>query len=424
MMSLMYKKEEKQTKMALNGDEAVALAVKQSDVDVVAAYPITPQTIMVEKLAEYRANGEADFEFVPVESEHSAMSVALGAAAAGARVFTATASQGLLLMNEVLWIVSSLRLPVVMGLANRAVSAPINIHCDHTDMMAVRDTSWIILHAENAQEAYDTTIQAFKIAEDKDILLPVMVAFDGFFVSHTAETIDVFANDEDVIEFIGGPRKPPEIEVLGKKVEFSLNPKNSVPLTFGPLDLYDYYFEHKVQQTIAMEKAYDVIKRVNYEWEKYSGRSYGDGLLQTYNLEDAEVVVVIMGSTAGTMRYVIDEFNSRGEKIGLIRIRAFRPFPYKQLADLLKDAHIVGVFDRSQDIGVQGGPLFIETRSALYDLHAKPKVMNFVYGLGGRDAPPKLLHRAVQKLIDVKNGKEKPFRRLYLGVRGPEIKGD
>ena len=413
-----------QMDIVLNGDEAVAYAVKQSDVDVVAAYPITPQTIIVERLAEFLANGEADFEFISVESEHSAISAVLGAAAAGARAFTATASQGLLLMNEILWIVSSLRLPVVMAIANRAVSAPINIHCDHTDLMSARDTSWIILHAENVQEVYDTVIQAFKIAEDERVLLPVMVGFDGFLVSHTSERIKIFKDDEVVKEFLGGPRKVPKIKLWGKETPYALWPKTPTPVTFGPLDLYDYYFEHKIPQAIAMENAYGVIKEVHDEYARISGRSYGNGLIHPYRVDDADVVAVVMGSTAGTMRYVVDEMREEGYKIGLVRIRSFRPFPYRDLAEVLKNAKVVGVFDRAQDIGAQGGPLFVETRSALYDYDVRPKVVNYVYGLGGRDTPPDLIRSAFDRLFNILEGKEKPFRRIYLGVRGPEVRGD
>lgn len=414
----------KQKDLILNGDEAVAYAVKQCDVDVVAAYPITPQTIIVERLAEYKADGVADFEFISVESEHSAISAVLGAAAAGARVFTATASQGILLMNEILWIVSSLRLPIVMAIASRAVSAPINIHCDHTDVMSARDTSWIIIHAENVQEVYDTVIQAFRIAEDERVLLPIIVSFDGFLVSHTSERIKVLSDEKIVQEFLGGPRKIPKIELQGQMVDYSLNPKNPVPVTFGPLDLYDYYFEHKIPQALAMERAYDVIKEVHEEYAKLTGRRYGNGLIDPYKVEDADVVAIVMGSAAGTMRYVVDEMREEGYKIGLVRIRTFRPFPYRELANVLSSAKVIGVFDRSQDMGAQGGPLFVETRSALYDLGNKPLVMDYVYGLGGRDMPPKLIRSAFERLFNVMEGKEKPFRRIYLGVRGPEVRGD
>ncbi|MGQ4892577.1 MAG: pyruvate ferredoxin oxidoreductase [Candidatus Njordarchaeia archaeon] len=423
-MASVETKNVEQEDIILNGDEATAFAVKQCDVDVVAAYPITPQTIIVERLSEYKANGEADYEFIPVESEHSAMSTVMGASAAGARAFTATASQGLLLMNEVLWIVSSLRLPVVMAVVDRAVSAPINIHCDHTDIMSARDTSWIILHAENVQEVYDTMIQAFKIAEDERILLPAMVAFDGFLVSHTSERIRVIKDDKIVQDFLGGPRKIPKIELQGQKVDYSLNPRNPVPVTFGPLDLYDYYFEHKIPQAIAMEKAYEVIKEVHDEYARLTGRSYGNGLIHPYKIDDADVIAVVMGSTAGTMRYVVDEMREKGYKFGLIRIRSFRPFPYKDLAEALSKAKMVIVFDRAQDMGAQGGPLFVETRSALYDSSNKPIIINYVYGLGGRDAPPSLLRSAVERGYRILEGKEKPFRRIYLGVRGPEVRGD
>lgn len=406
-----------QKRVMLMGDEAVAYAVKQCDVDVVSAFPITPQTIIVERLSEYKANGEADFEFIPVESEHSALSVLVGAAAAGARCFTATSSQGLLLMNEILWIAASMRLPIVMAIVMRAVSGPINIHCDHTDLMSVRDTGWILLVTENVQEAYDTVIQAFKIAEHPDVLLPVIVGLDGFVVSHTAEDIEVIANDEDVRKFLGGHRKVPKITVAGKEVEFSLNPKNPFPLTFGPFDMFDYYFEHKRSQFVGLENAPRVVEQVNREYAELTGRSYGNGRIETYRMEDAEVAVVIMGSAAGTAKDVIDEMREEGYKIGLVRIRLYRPFPYQDVVEALKDVKVVGVFDRAQHGGAMGGPLFLDVRAALYDLDRRPVVVNYIYGLGGRDLTPSLLRSACEELFDIAKGKKKPFIMKYLGLR-------
>lgn len=407
-----------QEELLLNGDEAVAWAVYHVEPDVVAAYPITPQTIIVERFSEFVADGLVRTEFVSVESEHSALSACVGAAAAGGRAFTATAANGLQLMNEILYITSSLRLPIVMAIANRAVSGPINIHCDHTDAMNVRDAGWIMLFCEDAQEVYDTVIQAFKIAENPKVLLPVMVCFDGFLISHTAQRVKVFKDPNVVREkFLGGPRKPVKIKLMGQEVELSLNPKNPIPVTFGPLDLYDYYFEHKRQQSEAMQNAYEVIREVHDEYAKLSGRSYGNGLIVPYRLEDAEIVVVVMGSAAGTMRYVIDGLREEGVKIGLLRIKSFRPFPYKEIAEVLKNAKVIGVFDRAQDQGMMGGPLFLEIRAALYDLENRPTVVNYVFGLGGRDAPPELFRRAFDELVGIAKGTVKPFIRKYIGVR-------
>ncbi|HIE23245.1 MAG TPA: pyruvate ferredoxin oxidoreductase, partial [Candidatus Korarchaeota archaeon] len=313
--------------MALNGDEAVAWAVKQSNVDVVSAYPITPQTIIVERISDFVHDGEADIEFIKVESEHSALSACVGAAAAGARAFTATAANGLQLMFEILYITASLRMPVVMVVVNRAPSGPINIHCDHNDSMGTRDSGWIQIYTEDAQEAYDSTIQAFKISEDLEVLLPSMVTLDGFLISHTLQNVSILP-DEVVSEFVG-VRRVPKIkvpEIYGdKEVPLMLNPK--YPLTFGPLDLFDYYFEHKRQQIEAIERAFKVIERVHKEYAEISGRSYGDGFIEPYRVDDADIVVVGLGSTMGTAKSVVDELREEGKKVGSIRIRVFRPFP-------------------------------------------------------------------------------------------------
>ncbi len=406
---------EKQIKIGVNGDEAVAYAVKQSLVDVVAAYPITPQTIIVERFSEFVANGEVHTEFVPVESEHSAMSAVVGAAAAGARAFTATASQGLALMWEILYIASSLRLPVVLAVVNRALSAPINIHCDHSDAMGMRDAGWIQLFVENSQEAYDTTIQAFKIAEDPNVLLPVAVNLDGFVLSHTLEDIYMLP-DEAVHEFLGGYRKAPKtfVDYLGKEVEVKLDPAN--PLTFGPLDLYDYYFEHKMPQVEAMKRAKDVVKKVNEEWYELSGRKYGDGVLDTYAVEDADVIVTVLGSTAGTVRHVVKKLRAKGEKVGVVRIRLFRPFPFDEIREVLKGAKVVGVMDRAISFG-SFGPSFMEISTALYSLKERPLLVNYVYGLGGRDVPPSLIEKMFEELLAVAKEGEVKEPLKFLGVR-------
>ena len=401
--------------MALNGDEAVAWAVKQSNVDVVAAYPITPQTIIVEKFSEFVADGEVHTEFVPVESEHSALSACVGAAAAGARVFTATASQGLALMWEILYVASGLRLPIVMAVVNRALSAPINIHCDHSDTMGARDSGWIQLYVEDSQEAYDTTIQAFKIAEHPDVLLPVMVNLDGFFLSHTLQNVNLLP--DDVVKKFVGIRRPVKIYVpyLGREVPLALDGKT--PITMGPLDLQDYYFEHKMHQVKAIENSRDVIMKVNEEYAELSGRSYGNGLVVPYGLDDTEVAIVVLGSAAGTVRYVIRRLRRRGVKIGMLRIRAFRPFPVNDVVKALKDVKVVCAMDRSLSFGALGGPLFNELRSAFYDEGSRPIILNYIYGLGGRDIPPSTVKVIVDELLNVAKTMEVKELVKYVGVR-------
>lgn len=395
--------------MGLNGNEAIAYAVKQCDVDVVSAYPITPQTIIVEKFSEFVADGEVDCAFVPVESEHSALSVCIGASALGARTFTATSSQGLALMWELLYIASGLRLPIVMAVVNRALSAPINIHCDHSDSMGCRDSCWIQIYCEDAQEAYDTTIQAFKIAEHEDVQLPVMVTIDGFQISHTLQNVELLP--DDVVKKFVGVRKAKEIEIpnLGK-VPMILNPE--IPLTFGALDLYDYYFEHKVQQHEAIEKSRDVIRKVHDEYAEISGRRYGDGLIDCYGLEDAETAIIVLGSTAGTVRYVIKKLRKEGKKVGLLRLRTFRPFPSREIVKALRNVEIICVMDRSGAYGGIGGPVFVETQAAFYNEKKRPKIVNYIYGLGGRDTPPKLIEKMFEELPNLERGEVK-----FLGVR-------
>ncbi len=385
----------KQEVIALNGDEAVAYAVKQCDVDVVAAYPITPQTIIVERFSEYVANGEVDTAFICVESEHSALTCCLTAAATGARAFTATASAGLALMHEILGVTSGCRAPVVMAIVNRALSAPINIHGDHSDSMAERDMGWIHIYAENSQEAYDSIIQAFRIAEHPEVLLPTLVGLDGFILSHTLENVHVLP-DETVKRFVGERKLPLVRNHEGKLVPFKLDPEN--PITIGPLDLYDYYFEHKRQQEEAMRKAYDIIKEVHEEYAQLSGRRYGNGLVEPYRLEDAEIATVCIGSTAGTVKTVVDELREKGVKAGLLRIRVFRPLPVQDIIKWLSDKKAVAVMDRACSFGGNGGPLFHEIRHALYDLQNRPPVINYIYGLGGRDTPPYLIHHVYQNL--------------------------
>jgi pyruvate ferredoxin oxidoreductase alpha subunit len=404
----------KQKLLALSGDEAVAYAVKQSDVDVVAAYPITPQTIIVERFSEYVHNGEVDTEFICVESEHSALTACLTAAATGARTFTASASAGLALMHEILYVTSGCRAPVVMAIVNRALSAPINIHCDHADSMVERDASWIQIYVENSQEAYDSVIQAFKIAEHPETLLPVMVMLDAFFLSHTLESVNVLP-DATVRKFVGTRKIPLVRNHEGKLVPFKLDPKN--PVTMGPLDLYDYYFEHKKQQEEAMQRALQTIKQVHDEYGEISGRRYGNGLIDPYQLEDADIAAICIGSTAGTTKAIVDQFRAKGVKAGLLRLRTYRPFPSQDLTKALENVKAIAVMDRSNSFGAHGGPIFHEVRHILYDAPTRPQVVNYIYGLGGRDMPQTLIHeiyKHLQKILKTKRV-EKPVQ--FIGVR-------
>ena len=405
----------KQKMMALAGDEAVAYAAKQSDVDVVAAYPITPQTIIVEKFSEYVANGEVETEFVCVESEHSAMAASLSASVTGARAFTATASAGLALMHEMLFVTSGCRAPVVMAIANRALSAPINIHGDHSDSMAQRDSGWIQLYAENAQEAYDSIIQAFRIAENVNVLLPVMVGLDGFTLSHTLENVETLS-DADVKKFIGTRQFPNVLTHKGKTVPFKLDPAN--PMTVGPLALQNYYFEFKRQQEEAMENALAVIQQVNSDYAKVSGRSYGNGLVEAYCLEDAEVAAICLGSTGGTMKTVVDALRQDGVKAGLLRLRTFRPLPVEVLRSALKNVKAIAVMDRCMSFGGNGGPVFHEIRHMFYDAASRPYIVNYIYGLGGRDTSPTELRSIYENLQRILQTGRVETLIQYLGLRG------
>jgi pyruvate ferredoxin oxidoreductase alpha subunit len=404
----------KQNLMALSGDEAVAHAAKQSDVDVVAAYPITPQTIIVEKFSEYVANGEVQTEFVCTESEHSALAACLAASATGARTFTASASAGLALMHEMLFVTSGCRAPVVMAIANRALSAPLNIHGDQSDSMAQRDSGWIQMYVENAQEAYDSIIQAFRIAEDFQVLLPVIVGLDGFTLSHTLENVKVLTDDV-VKQFVGTRQLPDVLTHEGKTVPFKLDPEN--PMTMGPIALPNYYFEFKRQQEEAMKNALAVIQQVNNEYAELSGRGYGNGLLDVYHLGDAEMAVVCVGSTAGTMKTVVDDLRQEGVKAGLLRLRTFRPFPVEEIRRALENVKAVAVMDKSMSFGGNGGAVFHEVRHALYDAENHPFVVGYIYGLGGRDTSPRGLRRIYEDLQRILQTKRVENPIQYLGLR-------
>ncbi|ANQ53446.1 pyruvate ferredoxin oxidoreductase [Thermosipho sp. 1063] len=389
---------EVKNRQAVTGAQAVANAMRQINPDVVAAYPITPQTPVVEYFAQYVADGLADTEMIPVESEHSAMSAVVGAAAAGARAMTATAANGLALMHEIVYIAASSRLPIVMPVANRALSGPINIHCDHSDAMAERDSGWIQLWAENAQEAYDFTIMAIRLAEHEDIRLPVMVNFDGFIISHGVEVVD-FLDDEVVKKFVGEP-----------KVKYPLLDVDN-PVTHGPLDLYDYYFEHKRQQIEAMKHVYKVFNKVAEEFAKISGRKYN--ILDAYKVEDAEYVMIALGSTAGTIKYTVDLLREEGHKVGVIKPQIFRPFPKTELQGLLNGRKAVIVLDRSASFGAEA-PLYEAVKSSLYELAVKPQLGSYVYGLGGRDIKIEHIRKAFE---DAFAGNLIADEERYLGLR-------
>lgn len=354
---------------ALQGDEAVAEAVRQCDVDVVAAYPITPQTIIVEKLAEYVADGRFTGEFVPVESEHSAMSACLGAAATGARVFTATSSQGLALMHEMLYNASGMRLPVVMAVANRALSAPLVLNADHGDMMGSRDSGWIQFYAENVQEIYDRTIQLFKLSEDPRVMLPSTINFEGFILSHDKERVSLL-DDGPIKRFLGRPRP-----------KHKLNPDD--PFTFGAIATPDTFYEFRMQQTEAMKSALHVFDEVEMEFEGISGRRYG--AVDAYNTDEADVIMVVNGSAGGTMRAAARALNAKGGNVGVLAIKLYRPFPTEQLVSNLAHARAVIIMDRSLSPGAPSGPISEDVKSALQLAGLTKPILSVVYGIGGRD---------------------------------------
>jgi len=387
--------------MGLTGDEAIAYAAKQSDVDVVAAYPITPQTIMVEAFSEYVFNGEVHTEFVCVESEHSAMSACIGASLTGARVFTATASQGLALMHEMLYIASGLRCPIVMGVANRALSAPINIHGDHSDMMGSRDCGWVQIYAENAQEAYDWTVQSFKIAEDHDVLLPVSVNIDGFVISHSLEGVHV-QEDKDVSGFLS-TRRP----------ALTIDPDK--PITVGALCLPDYYFETKQQQVEALNNSFKVIKSVSEEYESLTKRRYD--AIEIWGMGDAEAAIVCLGSTAGTAKTVAKKLRSRGKKVGIIKPWVYRPFPTEEILGAVQSLKAVAVLDRACSFGAPYGALCSDLVSALHGEAKELGVFNRIYGLGGRDITPHDIEAVFNEALEAAEAGivEEPVK--FVGVR-------
>lgn len=387
--------------VAATGNEAGAEALRQVNPDVCAAYPITPQTDMMQRFAGFVSNGKVDTEVILVESEHSAMSACIGASAAGGRVVTATSGPGLALMWEMLFIAAGDRLPIIMPVVNRALSAPLNIHGDHSDSMGARDSGWIQLYSENAQETYDNTIQAFRIAEHMDIRLPVMICLDGFIISHSIERME-YLEDEDVKKFVG------EYKQMNPLLDID-NPKS-----YGPLILTDRYHEYKRAQHEVMTKVKDIVLDVAADFEKLSGRKYG--LFEAYKLDDADIAMVILNSAAGTAKDVIDQFRARGIKAGLLKPRLFRPFPYEEIADAIKNVKALCVMDRADSFGAYG-PMFTEICGVTLHLEKKPLLTNKIYGLGGRDFMPEHAEQVLNELNEIANtGKIKVIKE-YIGVR-------
>ena len=386
----------------LSGNEAAATAMKQINPDVVAAFPITPSTEIPQYFSTFVANGAVDTEFVAVESEHSAMSACIGAEAAGARAMTATSANGLSLMWEMIYIASSLRLPIVLSLVNRAVSGPLNIHNDHSDAMGVRDSGWIMLFSENNQEAYDNTLMAHRIAENEKVMLPLMVCQDGFITSHSIENIEL-VEDDKVKEFVG--EYHPKHYLLNQ----------DEPIAVGPLDVQSYLFEHKAQQAEAMKNAKQVILDVAKDFEKMTGRKYG--LFEEYKMDDAEVAIVCMNSTAGTTKAVVNKLREQGKKVGLLKLRVFRPFPVDEVAEALSHLKAVAILDKADSLNAACGALFEDVTSAMYVNKKQVPAVNYIYGIGGRDTRADEIEKVYNDLFEiVKTGEVKnPYR--YLGLR-------
>ena len=386
----------------LSGNEAVATAMKQINPDVVAAFPITPSTEIPQYFSTFVANGTVDTEFVAVESEHSAMSACIGAEAAGARAMTATSANGLSFMWEMIYIASSMRLPIVMNLVNRAVSGPLNIHNDHSDAMGVRDSGWIMLFSENNQEAYDNTLMAHRIAEHKDVQLPLMVCQDGFITSHSIENIELL--DDDTVKDFVGTYKPEH---------YLLN--SNEPIAMGPLDLQAFLFEHKAQQAEAMKNAKKVILDVAKDFEKITGRKYS--FFEEYRMEDSEIAIVCMNSTAGTTKFVVDSLRNKGIKAGMLKLRVFRPFPAEEIAKALENQKAVAVLDKADSLNAAGGALFEDVTSAMYVNNKKVPMVNYIYGIGGRDTTSTDIESVFDDLIDICNGRKIVSHYRYLGLR-------
>ena len=386
----------------MSGNEATAYAIKQVNPDVMPAFPITPSTEIPQMVSTYIANGQMDTLFIPVESEHSSMSATIGAEAAGARSMTATSSAGLALMWEELLLAASNRMPCVLTLVNRTLSGPININCDHTDGMGARDTGWIQIYSENNQEAYDNYIMAYPIAENKNVHLPVMICQDGFITSHAVENIELL-EDEEVKNFVGEYK--PE--------EYLLNPGK--PMSFGPYAVSNYVMEARKNQEVALENSKEVILEVAKEFEKMSGRSYG--LFEEYRTEDADYIMLLIGSAAGTAKEEVDALRAQGKKVGVLKLRVFRPFPGKEIAKALSNCKAVAIMDRCESYNGNGGPLGAEVTSALFKNKVNIEAVNYIYGLGGRDFTVNHVAQVFSELEDMmENGKEVE-QYQYIGLR-------
>lgn len=386
----------------MSGNEAVSYAIRQINPDVMPAFPITPSTEIPQMVSSYIANGEMDTEFIPVESEHSSMSAAIGAEAAGARSLTATSSAGLALMWEELLLAASNRMPLVLALVNRTLSGPININCDHSDGMGARDTGWIQIYAENNQEAYDNFIQAYPIAEHADVHLPVMICQDGFITSHAVENIELL-EDAQVKKFVGD--YTPD--------EYLLNPGK--PVAVGPYAASNYVMEAKKNQETAMENAKEVILKTAQAYEKLSGRSYG--LFEEYRTEDADYIMLLIGSAAGTAKQAVDDLREKGKKVGVIKLRVFRPFPAKELAQALKNCKTAAIMDRCESYNGNGGPLGCETDAALFRNKVMIKTVNYIYGLGGRDFTVEDVYHIFQEMEEADNNHTEISQYQYIGLR-------
>jgi len=388
--------------LAISSNYAAAYAAKDSDVDVVSAYPITPQTHVVEKIGEFLADGEMDAEMIHVESEHSALSAAIGASAMGARAFTATASQGLALMHEILHIASGMRLPIVMTIATRALSAPISIWNDYSDIMNARDSGWIIMFASSAQMVYDSVIQAYRIAEDPRVHLPVMVAYDGYIMSHTVEPVEVFDKD-DVLKYI--PKNPTWIR---------LDPDN--PVTMGTITGPDWYYEFKYQQVMAMKNALQVAKEADEKYGEMFGRKYG--LVGRYMLEDADIALVTMGAFVNTAVKAAMEAREKGLKAGVLELRLYRPFPLDEILQALSNVQAVGIIDKAISFGAPvAGPVFNEFAGAYYSRDDKPLLVSFIAGIGQRAVFVNDFLKMFEKLDEVVKTGRAPQESIYIGVR-------
>ncbi|HDN50155.1 MAG TPA: pyruvate ferredoxin oxidoreductase [Thermoplasmatales archaeon] len=386
-------------KMVITGDYAAAYGGMISGAEVVAAYPITPQTLIVEDFATFVNDGITDAEFIMVESEHSAMSACIAAQAAGARTFTATSSQGLALMHEMLFIAASLRLPIVMPVVNRTVAAPIGIWCEYNDSMPQRDTGWMQMSCEDNQEVLDMVIMSYKIAEHRDVLLPIMPCLDAFILSHTVEPVEAPSSDE-VAQYLG------KYEPVAK-----LDTEN--PMAIGTFAPPEYIQELRYHNHMAMENAKRVIREVTRDFARTFGHDY-HGLIEEYRCDDADVVLITIGTVTGTAREVVDELRERGKKVGLVKLRFYRPFPREELQKIAERVGAIGVYDRAVSFG-SGGPMFIETRHALYG-HSIP-IMNFLAGIGGRDVMKKDVEKMFEMLLEAKEGKTSK-EIVWIGTRG------